>query len=271
MTRTRLLSIALLVLASMLALATPCRAKVLKTRRANRPPGVLEFTVGAALEFQTDVEATEYGLPLLLEWSPRPMLTLTAEPTFVSILPKASAAIHGLDDLDSAIEWEFVSERRTRPAVALQGEIKWPTTTHLAIGDRRREFGLGVLVSKELVPANFSLNVIAGRSARPSLGQVRDIVQISAAAEWHLNPDLDLQAELLTTQGFGPLRGPIDPRNPNAEPLNVPGRGTGEVEATLGLAQLFGKRLKLEEAAIVQTDGTWQAIVAWEWDFGGGR
>jgi len=46
---------------------------------------------------------------------------------------------------------------------------------------------------------------------------------------------------------------------------------SGEVEATIGLAEYFGPRLKLEQGVVFQTDGTWQAVLAWEWDFEEGR
>jgi hypothetical protein len=52
--------------------------------------------------------------------------------------------------------------------------------------------------------------------------------------------------------------------------IGDPEQGSNEIEATLGVAEHLNEFLKLEEGVIIQKDGSWQVVFAWEWDFGGG-
>lgn len=251
--------------------AVTADARIVKTRRSGQAGTGFEFTIGSAFEFQTDSEQTEYGFPILLEWSLSPMLSVTAEPVFIAIR-SGDGNVSGFDDLETTLSLELVSERRYRPAFALEGGIKWPTATDDEIGTGLTDYSLGVILSKELVQAELGFNAVYSYVGVPDEGPVQNTVQFSLASEWHLGPSLDLTSELLTTQGVGPLRGRAEQSlGPEGVGLNVPGAGEGEFEATLGLAHYFGRRLKLEEGVTFQTDGTWQAVVAWEWDFGEGR
>lgn len=250
---------------------SPATAKIVKTRRVGQPSPGLGFTLGTGFEYQNDGEQTEYGVPMLLEWALTSRISLTAEPAFISIHSTNGASISGWDDLETNLRVELVPERRYRPGFALEGGIKFPTATQSEIGTGLTDYALGAIATKEFVQAELGLNVVYSHVGLPAEGRVQNTVQLSMATEWHLTPTLDLTGELLTTQGIGALRGRAGRALPGGGGINVPGRGAGEVESTLGFAHHFGKRLKLEEGVVVQTDGTWQAVFAWEWDFGEGR
>lgn len=260
-----------LAAALVVGLATAAEARIVKTRRGSQVGSGMEFTLGSAFEYQSDSEQTEYGFPVLLEWSLNPILSMTAEPVFIAITSTDGESVTGFDDLETTLSLELITERRTRPSFALEGGIKWPTATDEEIGTGLTDYSLGLILGKELVPAELGFNAVYSHVGVPDTGQVQNTVQFSVATEWHLTPSLDLTCELLTTQGIGSLRGVAEPADPLGVGLNVPGAGAGEFEATLGLAHYFGRRLKLEEGLTFQTDGTWQAVIAWEWDFGEGR
>ena len=95
--------------------------------------------------------------------------------------------------------------------------------------------------------------------------------QISLAAERHLSRTLSILSEIVTTQGSGGFRGQSGsiagigglPRA-GSEPV------ASDTEATLGLAEHINRHFKLEEGGILKTDGSWQLVFGWEWDFGEG-
>lgn len=255
----------------LLASVAPAAARIVKTKRPSQSVHGLGFTLGSGFEYQSDGEQTEYGFPFLLEWALTPKINLIAEPVFIAIRSSDGSSLSGFDDLETAVSVELIPERRFRPGLALESGVKWPTATHDEIGTGLTDYSLGAILSKELVQAELGFNAVYSHVGVPAEGQVQNTVQLSIATEWHLTPNLDLTGELLTTQGTGSLRGRLGSVFPGGGGLNVPGRGSGEVEATLGLAESFGRRLKLEQGVVFQTDGTWQAVLAWEWDFGEGR
>ena len=269
--RTRLLATGALAMLLLIAHAPPAAAKIVKTRRAMQVRPGIGFTLGSGLEFQSDTDSREYGFPFLFEWTLSPAAEFVVEPGFITIRGSDGSSIQGWDDTESSLRWELVRERRTRPAISVQGGVLWPTSRHRAIAEGVTSTSLGLLVTKDIIRGEFSFNVIGTRVGLPATGRVLDTAQLSAAVEWHLTPDLDLAGELLTTRGFGRLRGHSGPTAPGGGGLNVAGAGSGSTEGTLGLAHYFSKRLKFEEGLVVQTDGTWQVVAAWEWDFGEGR
>ncbi len=255
-----------------LLIAAPAHARIIKTRRPQPVHPGLGLVVGSGFEYQSDGDEQEYGFPFLLEWAVTPRLQLTVEPVHITITSKRGPSIRGFDDLETALSLDVWSERRRRPAVSIEGGVKWPTATDSSIGTGVTEFSLGLLLSKDLILTELGLNVVYAQVGVPRTGLVQNTVQISASSEWPLGPDLSLTSELLTTQGVGRRRGTaLDPSAPAGSGFNVPGGGMGEWEATLGIARSFGRRLKAEPGFILQTDGTWQAVFAWEWDFGDGR
>ena len=53
--------------------------------------------------------------------------------------------------------------------------------------------------------------------------------------------------------------------------IGGPEHGQNEFEATLGLAEHPDSHLKLEQGAILKSDGAWQVVAGWEYDFGEGN
>jgi hypothetical protein len=76
---------------------------------------------------------------------------------------------------------------------------------------------------------------------------------------------VDVEGEIVTsTQG---VRG----RSGTISGIGSAEAGGSETEGTLGLAEHLFERLKLEEGGVYKSDGSWQLVFAWEWEFGSGR
>ena len=53
--------------------------------------------------------------------------------------------------------------------------------------------------------------------------------------------------------------------------IGGPEQGQSESEFTLGLAESRSEFLKFEQGVIMKSGGSWQFVIAWEYDFAGGR
>lgn len=256
-------------IAILLGLGTaPASAKIVQATRT-RGPGV-GLLIGSGFEIQSDSEQTEYGLPFLVELAITPRLAFTAEPTWLALRPAEGEALRGFDDLETTMNYEFVSERRHRPAVALEAGVQWSTASHEEFASGGSDVLLGLLVNKEFIPIDAGLDLRYTRVGLPSEGLIRDDLQISLAGAWHASTVIDLTAELLGALPVGPLRGEAPVPGEDGEGAASGGPET-EFEVTIGLAQNIGRSLQLDQGVTLKSDGSWQAILAWEWDFGAGR
>ncbi len=257
----------LLLASALLLAAAPASAKILKTRRPHQYKE-LTLTVGSGVEYESDGESTELGLPFLLEYGFTKMLKVSVEPSYVRV--RDGTTTSGPGDLETTVTWEFPTERRYRPGLALEEVSKWPTA-HAGLGTGRADHSLGVIVSKEFVAVDFDLNGVYTWIGSPPGVSLRNTFEASLAAEWHLTTVLDVEAEAVTSFGAG--------GHFSAQPGSIGGfanlggaaQGESESEGTLGLAEKLTKRLKLEQGVVLKSGGSWQAVAAWEWDFGEGR
>jgi hypothetical protein len=201
---------------------------------------------------------------MLLEYNFTQTLKLTVEPNIVYISPKRKDVreVGAFGDLETTVEYEFLRERRYRPGLTALGSIRWPTATDRDVGDPGRDYSLGLIASKDLVFIDVDLSAIytfvGGR-------QSQDAVEISAAADWHLNHFFDIEGEVVHTFGAGGIHG----RAGSLSGLGTGGRGIDLTEGTLGVAWHIAKRLKIEQGGILRSDGTWQVVFAWEFSFAG--
>ncbi len=225
------------------------------------------IVIGSGLEFQADSKESESDYPLLLEYNFTERLKLSLEPNFVYIAARTRDArtVGGLGDLETSVEYEFLRERRYRPALSAQGVIKWPTASDPDLGTPGHDYSLGLIASKDFVYFDTDLNILYTFVGDPAQSSN---LQVALAAEWHLNHRFDVIAEVVTTIGGGGVRG---------RPGALTGLGSAtesdgtrnETEGTLGLAWHANKYLKFEQGVIYKSDHSWQLAVAWEWSFGG--
>jgi hypothetical protein len=252
-------------IAGMFAAAAPMSAKIVKTKKLN----VNALTVGSGFEYQTDSEEDESGMPFLVEWGFTDALKLTVEPNYVMIHLKPGGRIKGWGDIETSLTFDALEETRFRPGFGMEGLIKWPTASNRGLSTGRADFTLGGIASKELGPVDMDANLDYTFVGSPSGVKALNRLEFSIAAEWHLNPFLDLEGELVTN--FGSAGGFTGKPGTIRRSAVAAEENGSEFEGTLGVAELFGRSLKLEEGLVLVSDGSWQAIVAWEWDFGGDR
>ena len=253
----------ILIAAGMLTAAQPVYARIIRrqfTPSETWNPALpttwsplLPFTIGGGFEFQTDSQQSEYDFPLFLEYNFSEMFKLTIEPDFVYIDSKSPdvRSVGGVGDLETSIEWEFLRERRYRPALTAVGLIKWPTASDPDLGDPGEDYTLGLIASKDFVYVDVDLSALYTFSGDPDQ---QDTVEIALAAQYPLNHKFDLVAELadIIETGHG-----------------APGRAGNDFEGTVGIAWHVNSYLKLEQGFSISTDGTWQILLGWEFSFAG--
>lgn len=252
---------------ALIAAPRPAGATILKTRR----PRVLALTVGSGFEYASDSEKSEYGYPFLIDYGFTEKLKLTVEPSYIVLRSKVGGSVRGLGDLETTLESELVTERRYRPALTLEGIVKWPTGRHAEFGTGKRDYTLGVLLSKEFVGGDADFNATYTFVGSPPGTHLQNSIEASLAAERYISRTLSFLGEIVTTQGSGVFRG---------QPGSISGIGGlpkvasepvgSNTEGTLGLAEHLNRHFKLEEGGILKTDGSWQLVFGWEWDFAGG-
>ena len=247
-----------LLAAAIFAAALPASARITRTRSSasttSKPSLLTPFyslVIGSGVEYQSDRAQTEYGFPILMEYNFSEQLKLSIEPKFASIIGKTPGvrSVSGMADLDTTVDYEFLSERRYRPALSVEGKIRWPTAEDPDLGDPGRDYTLGLLASKDFVFMSIDLNMLytfAGHRDR------EDTVEVALATTWRVNRYVELIAEVANLTRTGSVLGE---RN--------------ETEATVGLAWQVNKFLKFEQGIVFKEHGIWEAVFAWEWSFGG--
>ena len=213
------------------------------------------MVIGGGFEYQSDSERTEYGFPFLIEYNFSERTRLTIEPNFAHITDKTEGgrSVSGFGDLATLLSYEFLSERRYRPAVSVEGGIRWPTASNSELGEEGHDYSLGLLASKDLVFVNLDLNFIYNFIGVPGES---DTVEVSLATAWRLNHYVEFIAEVTTVQPTGNARSPGS-------------TGGRETEGLIGLAWQVNRRLKLEQGIVFKEHGVQEFVFAWEWSFGG--
>ena len=260
------LQIAALVAIGLLTVM-PASARITKSRSsasstAAAPSGAPSLltpfyavVLGGGVEFLRDREQTEYGFPLLIEYNFSERLKLTVEPKYARIVGRVPGvrSVSGFADLETTLDYEFLRERRYRPALSLEGAIRWPTAKHPDLGDPGRDYTLGLIASKDLVFMDVDLNALytfIGDRER------EDTFEISLATEWHLTRSVGLIVEVANVRRLGSLRGPD-------------AGDRSETEATIGVSWQVNKHLKFEQGVVFKEHGIREAVFAWEWSIGG--
>ena len=255
-----------LIVAGLLLAAHPASARITRSR-STASSGTLStpipsfwtpfysLVIGSGFEYQRDREKTEYGFPILIEYNFSERIKLTIEPKFSKIVGRTPdvRSVSGFGDLETTLEYEFLRERRYRPALSLESKIKWPTASHPDLGDPGRDYTFGLIASKDFVFVSIDLNALYTFTGAH---EKEDTIEVSLSTEWRLNRYMDLIAEVANVTRLGSFRAPDS-------------GDQHETEATVGLAWHINKQLKFEQGIVFKEHGIWEAVFAWEWDIGG--
>lgn len=270
-TRTRFELLILLLMIA--AVAAPARAQVIgRTKQGARNTG--GFLVGAAFEYTNDEEAQEFVYPFFAEYGLKSTLKLVGEWDYTQISSKVPAvtSASGLGDLETSVEWEFVTERRRRPALTVEFGVKWPTASYPNICSGETDYTAGLIASKAVRPdLDFDFGVQYTRVGDPPGFDLGNILEVSWAAEWEVRHNLTLEAELLISLE-GHARGSVgSPGTGVGGAGRLFGGGGAEYELGMGVAYHLNDFHKFEPGIVIQPDLSWQVLLSWELDFTGGR
>jgi len=255
----------------MMSFAGPASARIIKTKLPHQGARGLPLTIGGGFEFETDPEESEYGYSFLAEYEVTNRLKLAAEPSYVQIRSKPGehgTSVSGPGDFETTLEFEFLSMRRHRPALTAQGIVKWPTATHIEVGTRETDYSVGLIASYEFVGLDLETSALYTFVGSPPGLSLQNETEFSVAAEWRFHPSFDLEAEVVTSTGGG-IRGQSGTLGGLGGRAATIGPSETLTEGTLGLATHLNEFLKLEAGVVAKSDGAWQGVFAWEWDFGG--
>jgi hypothetical protein len=264
----------LLAIAWTLASAEPACAQVIgKSKQAGSKGTTPEvpLVIGAGIEFESDGQSREAEYPLVVEYDVTPRLKANLELSYVSIQSKSSdvSSANGVGDFETSLEYEFLSESRLGPALTALGGIKWPTATAPDLGTGETDYTLGLIASKELGDVDVDLGAEYTFVGSPRGVHLGNTFEVSLAAEWELTRLVDLEGEVLYLRGGGATLG-NQAGTGAVFPTSSLG-GSSTYQFTVGVAEHVNDHLKLEEGVVLEPDGSWQAVVFVEWDFGGRR
>ncbi|MCE9594784.1 MAG: hypothetical protein K8S98_11385 [Planctomycetes bacterium] len=213
---------------------------------------MLPLVIGGGFEYESTSDERQYDVPLFLQYSFTETFQATLESSLTRIDAKNSnsTSVTGLDDLETSFEYEFLRERRYRPAVGMLAGVTWPTATDPDIGVPDPESFFGLIVSKEFGFTELDLNVIYTHAGDP---EEPDIIEMPMALQYSLTRVVDLAAEVVPTIDAGG---------------GVGGNGS-PTEYTLGVVWHTSDFWVLESGVTYKDDGTWQLTFGWEYSFGG--
>jgi Putative MetA-pathway of phenol degradation len=253
------------LLTLLIAGANPAHARIIKSKKPAKT--ARELVVGSRLEF----ESSDRDLPLLVEWSPSRRLQLTAEWAYAQVQLDNGSNARGFKDLELSAVYGILPQRRRRPGLALELDLKAPTTNNRQLGTGKPDVGIGFVANKDLVRWDLELSGLYTFVGSPSGQRLANVYELSLAAERHISPRIDVFGELVGSGG-----GAIGGSSKNGfglgglQTASFESGGT-EGEFTFGVAEHLTRHFKLEQGATYKSDGTVLAIVGWEYNFGFGE
>jgi hypothetical protein len=156
-----------------------------------------EFEFNTAFEYQTSSDGKEYALPIMLEFGITDNLTMLIEPVpYTSIRPSTGDSATGVGDVEATLQWLFLHETHSRPAMALAGEIKFPTAKKTLIGTGKYDYTLYLIASKRFGDFDLHANIGYTFIGKPDGVSVKNTFDYAAAAEWFVNDKWNLVAEV---------------------------------------------------------------------------
>lgn len=212
----------------------------------------LPLVIGGGFEYEGNNDQGLYDFPLLFEYGVSERLKFNVESTVSYLESRAEdvRSVAGLGDLETSAQWEFISERRYRPAVTAEALVRWPTASHIDLGTRGHDYRAGLLFSKDLAFIDLDLDFNYTCVGSP---EEQDLFEIALSSEYPIvNHLVSVIAEVVHTVGTGASLGT-----------------THETEGTLGLAWQVSRFLKFEAGYSLKNDLRGQFVTAWEWNFEG--
>jgi hypothetical protein len=185
---------AVLVLTSLGGHARADLAMETETARILEPG---HFEISTAFEFQTAPDGREYALPMAVEVGVYRHLELLIEPVAVtSIQPKNGGTATGVGDLETTLTYLIIEEKKYVPALALAGEVKFPTAGNTQIGSGEFDYRFYAVASKRLGDFDVHLNLGYNVIGSPPGVDTKNPLDVEAGVEWFAHPKFNIFAEI---------------------------------------------------------------------------
>ena len=248
--------VALLTVLGVLCIGS-AHAGIVKSKSVHKQPQ--ELQLASHIEYQT----SEYAIPFQIEWGPTDQWKLALETGYGASVADSGQWERGALDTEVAVTYEFLPERRNRPSLALQAMVKLPTAKNAELGTKKTDYTLGLVAAKEFV--NYDVEFAASYTVlgKPPGVKLNNVMEASLAGEWHRRPRIDYIAELTVSNG-GSVR-----HNSGLGGLQSATDNTGatDAELILGIAEHVRAHWKLEQGIAGRSDGSFQILLGWEYNF----
>ncbi|HEV2083805.1 MAG TPA: transporter [Gemmatimonadales bacterium] len=217
-------------------------AQILETETA-RPLGKGTLEVGTNFEYQTSSEGHESALPMAVEYGFTDRFELLLEPVaYTAIRPKTGQRATGVGDLELTGTYLVRRESGGTPALALAGEVKFPTANNSLIGTGKTDFAGYLIASKRLGRFDTHANIGYTIVGRPAGVQLNNIFNFALASEMSLGTNAELFGEILGNTASSSSPEPTGPVPPGTITPEAP---SGEIVGTIGLAKYVLPALRL--------------------------
>ena len=211
------------------------RAQALETETARLlDPGQVEADAG--FEYQTSSEGTEWAVPFAFELGLLPRLELLVEPVAqASVSPKQGRSATGPGDLELTVTGLVLEEDGWWPALAVAGEVKFPTANDALIGTGEYDYTGYLIASERFGDLDTHFNVGYSVLGSPPGVHAGNIFDFAVAAEYHVADRVEVFGELLANTSSGAEGGDQTPIGAEPGPASAsPELAGGEVVGTLG-------------------------------------
>jgi hypothetical protein len=209
-----------------------------------RPIGAGVFEVSAAGEFQMSREGKENATPTALEVGLTHRLELLVEPVFyTAIRPKKGLQATGPGDLETTLTYLVASERKLAPAVAVAGEVKFPTAHNTLIGTGKTDYTAYLMASKQF--GRFDTHADLGYTivGQPAGVKLNNLASFAVAVEYRVTQTLQVVSEVLgNTSALTETNDAIKGAN---ESVVTPEASGGELVGTIGARYFLHSNIAL--------------------------
>lgn len=184
------------------AFTTAASAQVLETETARlRLKGAVQ--AGSNFEYQWSSEGHESAIPFTFEYGITDRLELVLEPVArTRIRPNAGTQASGAGDTEMTLQYLLHREGRW-PALALGGEVKFPTAKNSLIGTGKTDYAGILIASKRLGNVDTHLNLSYTFVGQPAGAKLTNVVGGALAAVVPMGRRFRAYSEVLATTSTG--------------------------------------------------------------------
>jgi len=219
-----------------------------------------------ALEFQTSADGTESAVPFDFEYGILDRLELAVEPVlYTSISPDKDTSASGIGDTEVTLSRLVSPEEGWRPAFALGADVKIPTARNDLIGTGQTDFRTLLIASKLFGQVDVHANLGYTFPGSPPGVQLKNFFDYALAAEYHVNPELDLVTEVIGNQSS--LDKAAGTQGGSGEPTLTPEAAGNEAIGMIGARYFPARNIAVAFGVTYDNNHAWLFRPGMTWSF----